>query len=49
VLRPLRRGVIVGAHLLQAMTHPTRRAAVAAVLEGRRDARAGVTGQRSSR
>ena len=49
VLRPLRRGVIVGAHLLQAATHPTRSAAVGAVLEGWRDARAGRTGQRRSR
>jgi GT2 family glycosyltransferase len=49
LVRPLRRGVIVGAHLVQAATHPTRRAALGAVLEGWRDARAGRTGQRSSR
>jgi len=49
VLRPLRRVVIVGVHLLQAATHPARRDAFAAVLEGWRDARAGRTGQRSSR
>jgi GT2 family glycosyltransferase len=48
-LRTLRRGVIVGAHLLQAAGHPTRGAAVGAVLEGWRDARAGRTGQRSAR
>src|SRR5204862_6836275 len=41
LLRPLRRSVIVGAHLLQAATHPTRNAAAGAVLEGWRDARAG--------
>jgi GT2 family glycosyltransferase len=49
LVRPLRRGVIVGAHLLQAVTHPARRDAFGAVLEGWRDARAGRTGQRSSR
>jgi GT2 family glycosyltransferase len=48
-LRALRRGVIVGAHLVQALAHPTRAAALRAVLEGWRDARAGRTGQRSSR
>jgi GT2 family glycosyltransferase len=48
-LRALRRGVIVGAHLLQATAHPTRGPALAAVVEGWRDARAGRTGQRSSR
>lgn len=46
VLRPLRRSVIVGAHLLQAATHPTRRAAFGAVLEGWRDARARRLGSR---
>jgi GT2 family glycosyltransferase len=35
--RGLRRGVVVGAHLLQAAGRPNRRAALAAVLEGRRD------------
>jgi GT2 family glycosyltransferase len=49
VLRASRRGVIVGAHLLQAATHPARAAAFGAVLEGWRDARASRTGQRSSR
>jgi GT2 family glycosyltransferase len=48
-LRALRRGVIVAAHLVQAARHPARAAAIAAVLEGRRDARAGRLGQRSSR
>ncbi len=47
-LRAVRRGVIVGAHLAQAVTHPTRIAAVRAVLAGWRDARAGRLGQRSS-
>lgn len=47
--RALRRGVIVGAHLVQALMHPTRAAAFAAVVEGWRDARAGRAGQRSSR
>ena len=48
-LRALRRGVIVGAHLVQAAMHPSRVDAVGAVLEGWRDARAGRLGQRSSR
>jgi len=48
-LRALRRGVIVASHLLQAAAHPKRRAAFEAVLEGWRDARAGRSGQRSSR
>ena len=46
--RPLRRGVIVGAHLLQALTHPARSTAFAAVLEGWRDARAGRLGSRGA-
>jgi GT2 family glycosyltransferase len=48
-LRALRRGVVVGAHLVQSTQHPTRGAAVRAVLGGWRDARAGHLGQRSSR
>jgi GT2 family glycosyltransferase len=44
----LRRGVIVGAHLALAGSHPRRRAAVRAVVRGWRDARAGRLGQRSS-
>ncbi len=47
--RAVRRGVIVGAHLVQAAFHPDRRAAAVAVLAGWRDARAGRLGQRSSR
>ena len=47
-LGALRRGVVVGAHLAQAATHPSRAAAVRAVLGGWRDARAGRLGQRSS-
>jgi GT2 family glycosyltransferase len=46
--RALRRGVIVGAHVVQAVTHPSRLAATRAVLAGWRDARAGRLGQRSS-
>jgi GT2 family glycosyltransferase len=46
--RALRRGVIVGAHLVQAARHPARGGAVRAVLAGWRDARAGRSGQRSS-
>jgi len=46
--RALRRGVIVGAHLAQSMSHPSRFAAAGAVLSGWRDARAGRLGQRSS-
>ena len=44
----LRRGVVVGAHLALALRHPVRAAAMHAVLEGWRDARAGRLGQRSS-
>jgi hypothetical protein len=47
-LRALRRGVVVGAHLAQAATHPPRREAARAVLAGWRDARVGRLGQRSS-
>jgi hypothetical protein len=46
--RALRRGVIVGAHVVQAVSHPSRLAATRAVLAGWRDARAGRLGQRSS-
>jgi GT2 family glycosyltransferase len=45
-LQALRRGVVVATHLLQAVSHPQRREAVDAVLEGRRAARAGVRGPR---
>ena len=45
-LRALRRGVVVGAHLAQAVRHPSRRAAVGAVIEGWRDARRGRLGPR---
>jgi hypothetical protein len=48
-LRSLRRGVVVAAHLAQAVGRPDRRAAAGAVLAGWRDARAGRLGQRSSR
>jgi GT2 family glycosyltransferase len=48
-LRGLRRAVVVGAHLAQAVSHPRRREAVRSVVEGWRDARAGRLGQRSSR
>jgi GT2 family glycosyltransferase len=48
-VRALRRGVIVGAHLVQAASHPRRPEAARAVLSGWRDARAGRLGQRSSR
>ncbi len=48
-LRALRRGAVVGAHLVQAAKHPTSGEAVRAVLGGWRDARAGRLGQRSSR
>ncbi len=48
VARALRRGVIVGAHLVQAAFHPSRRAAAGSVLAGWRDARAGRLGQRSA-
>jgi GT2 family glycosyltransferase len=47
-LRSLRRGVVVGAHLVQALLHTSRSAAVRAVLNGWRDARAGRSGQSSS-
>jgi GT2 family glycosyltransferase len=47
--RALRRGVVVGAHLLQTARHPARGDAVRAVLAGWRAARAGRLGQRSSR
>ena len=47
-LRGLRRGVVVGAHLAQSLSHPSRVAAARAVLAGWRDARAGRLGQRSS-
>jgi GT2 family glycosyltransferase len=46
--RAVRRGVIVGAHLAQSVAHPSRLAAMRAVLAGWRDARAGRLGQRSS-
>ena len=45
-LRALRRGVVVGAHLAQAVRHPARRAAAQAVLTGWRDARRGRLGRR---
>jgi len=44
--RGLRRGVVVGTHLLQAASHPRRRAAAAAVIRGWRDARRGRMGRR---
>jgi GT2 family glycosyltransferase len=47
-LRSLRRGVVVGAHIAQSLTHPSRLAAMSAVVAGWRDARAGRLGQRSS-
>jgi GT2 family glycosyltransferase len=47
--RAVRRGVIVGAHLVQAASHPHRTDAARAVFSGWRDARAGRLGQRSSR
>ena len=46
--RAVRRGVIVGAHLAQSLSHPSRADAARAVLAGWRDARAGRLGQRSS-
>jgi GT2 family glycosyltransferase len=46
--RALRRGVVVGAHLVQAARHPHRVAAARAVVSGWRDARRGRSGQRSS-
>jgi len=48
-VRALRRGVVVGAHLVQAVLHPNRVDAMRAVIDGWRDARAGRLGQRSSR
>jgi GT2 family glycosyltransferase len=48
-LRALRRGVVVGAHLVLSARHQSRLAATRAVLAGWRDARAGRLGQRSSR
>jgi GT2 family glycosyltransferase len=45
-LRALRRGVVVGAHLVQAATHPARVDAVRAVIAGWRDARTGRLGRR---
>ena len=48
-LRALRRGVVVGAHLAQAASHPRRREAMRSVLHGWRDARRGRLGQRSVR
>jgi GT2 family glycosyltransferase len=47
--RALRRSVVVGAHLVQALGHPKRGAAVRAVVAGWRDARSGRLGQRRSR
>jgi hypothetical protein len=44
--RGLRRGVVVGAHLVQAGLHPARVEAARAVLAGWRDARAGRLGER---
>lgn len=48
-LRGLRRGVVAGAHLAQALSHPSRAEAMRAVLAGWRDARAGRLGPRSRR
>jgi GT2 family glycosyltransferase len=48
-VRAPRRAVIVGTHLLLALSHPRRAEAMRAVVEGWRDARAGRLGQRSSR
>jgi GT2 family glycosyltransferase len=45
-LRAARRGVVVGAHLLQAAVQPARSAAARAVIEGWRDARARRLGSR---
>jgi GT2 family glycosyltransferase len=47
-LRALRRGVVVGAHLAQAVPHPARGGAMRAVLAGWRDARAGRAGRRQT-
>ena len=46
--RGARRGVVVGTHLAQSLSHPSRVEAMRAVLAGWRDARAGRLGQRSS-
>src|SRR4029450_12260010 len=45
-LRALRRGVVVGAHVLRALENPNRRPAVRAVLSGWRDFRRGKMGPR---
>jgi GT2 family glycosyltransferase len=45
-LRALRRSVVVGAHLVQAMSHPARLDASRAVVDGWLAARAGRSGQR---
>jgi GT2 family glycosyltransferase len=45
-LRALRRSIVVGAHLLQALSHPSRVEAVRAVVDGWRAARAGRSGRR---
>jgi GT2 family glycosyltransferase len=45
-LRALRRSVVVGAHLVQAISHPARRDASRAVIDGWLAARAGRSGQR---
>jgi GT2 family glycosyltransferase len=47
-LRALRRGVVVGAHLAQSLSHASRLSAARAVLAGWRDARAGRLGPRRS-
>jgi GT2 family glycosyltransferase len=44
--RALRRSVVVGAHLLQALSHPARREAVRAVIAGWQAARSGQSGRR---
>ncbi len=46
-VRALRRGAVVGAHLVQAARHPNRGAAARAVIAGWRDARAGRLGRRA--
>jgi GT2 family glycosyltransferase len=48
LVRELRAGVVLAAHLVQAATHPRRRDAFRAVVSGWRDGRAGRLGQRSS-
>jgi GT2 family glycosyltransferase len=45
-VRALRRGVVVATHLALAWSHPRRREAAGAVIEGWRDARAGRGGPR---